>query len=574
MKLSKKKAITEEFDLPEIDDIPKKKVKILPILLGITIVLAGLIFGSVYLYQKGYYNDRWYENTKINDVDVSGQTLNDSKKKILEKMGNYALTIKGRNDGSLTIEGGEIEFYFSLTNDFNNLFKKQHEHFSLFPGKSNFSTTFNISYNTKKLRRILKKSDLKKGSASYPIQKPKSAKVKFSETKEKFICVKEVEGNKLIFKNFLSAVDEAIKNADTFIDITDIEKYPDIYRKPKITSNDPELKKKRKTLNYSALRYIIWNMGNGITEQITPAMLVKWSTYSDGKITFDDEKIKNWVESFCQKYKTTGKYRLVKMHDGKYVLVKPGDYGWQIDSTRALEQAKNAINKKISKASIRAYLKEPSEENKKTITFRKKVPYANTAFQKEFGENDTKNDVSEILSSLQPSPSPSAESSAAPSPSPSAEIPENEEKEDAGENSALGVSEEDITYDYDENNFTEVSLKDQMVYVIRDGKVAFSCKCISGRPTPDRSTKPGAYFIKEHQTYRVLRGANYSTPVTNWVRITWSGTGFHSAKWQRWRSWSPTYYLTRGSHGCLNLSIEDSKTIYDMVKYREAVFIY
>lgn len=544
MKRSKNKSVTEE---------PGRKIKILPIILVITIVLAALIFGTVFLYQKGYYTDRWYEHTKINDVDVSGQTLKDSKIMILNKMGNYALAIQGRNNGSMTINGGDIDFYFSLTDDFDVLFQKQHEHFSLFPKQSNFSTKYIIDYDEKKLTKLLKQSDLKKGSVSYPITKPKSAHVKFSEKKDRFICVKEVEGNKLIFNHFLSAVKETIESGEVNLDLTDTEKYPDIYRSPKTTSDDPVLKAKKRALNYSALRYVIWNMGKGVTEEITPALLAKWCTYESGTVTFDDQKITDWVENFCKKYKTTDKNRLVKMHDNKYVLVQPGDYGWQLDYEQVLSQAKGAIYKKIKKSVINAYLKDSSEENKQAITFRKKVPYTNTAFQKSISKPGIVPE--EII----------AENTA--------ETDSENTEETAGENGDESAY-ENLAYDYDEKNFTEVSLKEQMVYVIRDGKVAFSCRCISGRPTPERSTKPGAYFIKEHQTSRVLRGDDYVTPVTNWVRITWSGTGFHSANWQRWSSWSPTYYLTRGSHGCLNLSVEDSKTIYDMVKYREAVFIY
>lgn len=495
----------------------RKKVKVLPIILGITVVLAALIFGIIYLYQKGYYNDRWYQDTKINDVDVSGQTLEESRALILEKMGNYALVIKGRNNGSMTINGDDIDFNFSFTDDFDALFNKQHKSFSLFPKKKYYSTEFDISFDQKKLRKLIKSSVFVKGDFSYPIIMPKSATVQFSQEKERYECVKEVLGNKLITSSFIDVVKNTIEKGKINLDIADEETYPDIYRNPKVTSDDPDLKKKVKALNYTGLRYIIWNMGKGVTEQITPTELSEWSTYEDGEVTFDEEKIKEWVENFCKKYKTTDKDREFKTHNNKIITVKAGDYGWQIDYEKALNQAMTAINKKIRKKDIKAYLKDSSEENKKPLTFRKKVPYANTAFRKDY---------------------------------------------------------EDYMYDWDPDNYTEISLKEQMVYVIREGKVAFSCRCISGRPTPERSTKPGVFFVKEHQPSRVLVGDDYRTPVTNWVRITWTGTGFHSANWQRWGSWSPDYYKTRGSHGCLNLSTEDSKTIYEMVKYKEAVFIY
>ena len=141
-------------------------------------------------------------------------------------------------------------------------------------------------------------------------------------------------------------------------------------------------------------------------------------------------------------------------------------------------------------------------------------------------------------------------------------------------NTAFQMDLEDKTNDWDTENFTEISLKDQKVYVWRDGKVVFKCETISGKPVEGRQTRTGMYFIKEHQPYRVLVGDDYRTPVTNWVRIMWTGTGFHAAPWQPWSRWSKDFYKTRGSHGCLNLSPENSKKIYDLTKYQEAVFIY
>jgi lipoprotein-anchoring transpeptidase ErfK/SrfK len=133
---------------------------------------------------------------------------------------------------------------------------------------------------------------------------------------------------------------------------------------------------------------------------------------------------------------------------------------------------------------------------------------------------------------------------------------------------------EDPIRDYDEKNFAEVDLGEQQVYIFRDGKLAFQCNCISGRPTGKRKTRPGTFFIKEKQYYRVLKGDDYETPVNYWVRISYSGVGFHAAPWQGWGSWSPTYYIYGGSHGCINLSTTNAKTVYELVQSGEAVFMH
>ena len=51
--------------------------------LGITLTAAVLIVAGVIFYQKAHYKNRWYKNTSINGVDVSGQTLEKSKEKLL-----------------------------------------------------------------------------------------------------------------------------------------------------------------------------------------------------------------------------------------------------------------------------------------------------------------------------------------------------------------------------------------------------------------------------------------------------------------------------------------------------------
>ena len=141
-------------------------------------------------------------------------------------------------------------------------------------------------------------------------------------------------------------------------------------------------------------------------------------------------------------------------------------------------------------------------------------------------------------------------------------------------NTAFRKDYKNFINDWDPENYIEISIQEQKVYVIRNGKVAFSCRCITGLPVEGRSTPTGAFFIKEHREAYTLTGADYSTPVTNWVRITWTGTGFHPATWQPWSRWTKDLYKTRGSHGCINLAVADAAKIYKMSKYREATFIH
>lgn len=489
------------------------------------LIVAILSFAAYLLYQKIYYGSRWYQGTIVNDVDLSGQTLEESKETIRSLHQNYVLRISGRDDGSMEIVGEDINYDFGISSDFDALFDRQHEAIQIIPQKNEYQDIeYTVSYDEKKLKKILQESKLVQGSNDYQIVKPVSAHVEFSQEEQKYVLVEEILGNKLILDDFIEAVDHVLCQARTEMDLTDSD-HVSVYKAPKVLSNDEELQKELQAYNYAALRYIVWNMEDGVQEQITPVELSQWIRYDNGSVKYDNDAIQKWVESFCLKYKTVGRNRKITSHNGKQVEIPGGDYGWQLNYEETLKQAKKAVKVSIDSEAVDAYLENPTEENRKALTLKRKVQYANKAFQMDYlKEGQSGNDF--------------------------------------------------YPQDWDTENYTEVCLEHQKVYVFRKGKVKFSCKCITGRPVEGRTTPLGAFFVKEHKEDNVLTGEDYETPVKNWVRITWSGTGFHSATWQPWSRWTKDLYKTKGSHGCVNLSLEDSKKIYDLVPYREAVFIH
>ena len=74
-----------------------KKNWLLRIILGIAGVLVVAVV-AVLIWQKGYYGGRWYGGTTINGVDVSKQTLAQSKQKLIDALdqGEY-VTVTGRS---------------------------------------------------------------------------------------------------------------------------------------------------------------------------------------------------------------------------------------------------------------------------------------------------------------------------------------------------------------------------------------------------------------------------------------------------------------------------------------------
>lgn len=481
-------------------------------------VLIVLVLAFI-LGLRIYYSSHWYPNTWIGNRDVSGMSCEESTELMNYVYDNYQLNISGRNNATQTITQGQINYQADIQNSVQEQFDTQHASFPLFSfgRKKQIRLTLNAAYDKQKLSQLLRQSVLYMGSESNPIVKPVDANVVFSKEKQYLVVEEEVRGNTLNLAAFIQAVQTALDTGYEKLDLTDESQNPDVYKKPRIYSTDKMLQEKAAACNAAALRWFTWKIDKNVSESVGPQKIYSWCRYNNGKVTYKKTEIQNWVEKICLKYKTVGITRTFKNHAGKKIKVAGGDYGWAFNYETMLKQLNAFLKKKVNPALQQSYMENPDEKHKKALTVSKKPKFLNTAFQYDY---------------------------------------------------------ENKANDWDTKNFTEISLSDQKVYVWRHGKVVFKCRTISGRPVPDRETRKGAYFIKEHQPHRVLKGDDYETPVDNWVRIMWTGTGFHAAPWQPWYSWSKTTYLTRGSHGCLNLSVEDSKKIYKLTKYMEMVFIY
>ncbi len=120
------------------------------------------------------------------------------------------------------------------------------------------------------------------------------------------------------------------------------------------------------------------------------------------------------------------------------------------------------------------------------------------------------------------------------------------------------------------NTYVELNLTSQHVYFVQDGVAIFEADVVTGLPNGSYDTPQGVYYILEKMLDKTLRGEiqsnglpEYETPVDYWMRITWTGIGFHDATWQS--AFGGTRYLTYGSHGCINMSLSDAATLYDLV---------
>lgn len=122
------------------------------------------------------------------------------------------------------------------------------------------------------------------------------------------------------------------------------------------------------------------------------------------------------------------------------------------------------------------------------------------------------------------------------------------------------------------STYLEVDLSAQHMWFIVDGGVALETDVVTGVPIPSKETTQGVWFVKEMQQNKTLVGEvqpdtgkpEYETMVSYWMRITWSGIGFHDATWQP--GFGGTLYADGlGSHGCINMPYDQAAALYSML---------
>ncbi len=481
------------------------------ICLSLVIAIIMLLFIIIILY-----SDKFYPNTTIGGIDVSNMTLSQAKEAVQTDLKNHVLVINGRNNAKYELRGTDIDLTANYEKQVENCFKKTHGIFSFYKiiSGEDFDVNFDVSYNKEAFKDNLSHSFLITGD-QYTITAPENAHVEYDKKTQSGKIVKEKQGNQLNQEKFYNYVEKSIRQLKTKINLDKAN----VYLKPKYTQNDSAVIKELNQYNNYLYRWIRYDMTEKHYETITPKDIKDWLVINnDATVSIDQEKMSQWVEKFCLKYKTVGKTRKFKSHTGEVLEVSGGDYGWQIDYSQTVDQVYKALSKKNSQSDVDAYIKNKNKTNKKKLIKELEPIYKNKGYKMNF---------------------------------------------------------DNPVDDYNTQTYSEVDISEQMVYVFQNGQVVYSAKCVTGLPSdPSRATKTGCWYIKDKKLEYTLTGADYTTPTKYWVRITWTGTGYHYMNRSDWSKWSPDLYKTRGSHGCINLQLEDVKNIYNLVSMKDMVFIH
>lgn len=356
-------AVQAEAEKPS-DDKPKKKKKTGLYIAGglLLAVIAGCGIWAWNFWKTNSAKTTFLDRTWLYGEDISGRTPEDIAAEILKKEDKIKITLT--EEGKVSAEGSAKDFGLTLdkkalTDSIESAQKAQ---------TSNVSTVFGSLYkdypittaeawklDESVLNEKIRTQNLKvKRAASF------DAYLDFDEEKNCALIVPEIYGNRFDKKTFEAYMKDALLADFGNVVLSEDSKYTiefpeELYVKPKVTKEDPELNRLCDSYNEFAGTDITYTFGEE-EQKITFKEICDMCEVNGTKATLSEEAVAAYVSQLAEKYDTRGIARTYTSHDGYETefAASQVEYGYTIDQEAETEQLYAEImdHEKVSREPI------------------------------------------------------------------------------------------------------------------------------------------------------------------------------------------------------------------------------
>lgn len=441
-----------------------KKKKILIASGAVVGVLGGLYIGT-----SVYFMNHFFPGSKINDVKVAGNSIEEAQKKVDERLSEYVLTIIERDGTTDTISAKDIDLAIEWKGQTAEFIKGQNGFTwveKLFKPKK-YSLEMDLTYDEEKLNEKI--NTLSCMAEEKQIQ-PINATISAYDASNGFSLVPSVKGTAINKEVLDATVKEYLLEMKSELVLEDAL----CYNQPEITDDNAPLLEAIEALNKYRATVLTYKVGSS-TQVLDASTFASWFTFvfeereenkqiavADAaasvdwlkanetfKVDIDDTALTNYVKSLESTYNTAYKSKKLKTSYGSEVTISSGHYGWKIN--RGTE--KQAIKDNI-------FAGEPITRD---------LNYSQKAH--------------------------------------------SHEGNDYG------------------NSYVEINLTAQHLFLYVDGKLVLESDFVSGKLSAGWDSPTGAYPLTYKERNATLRGDNYATPVDYWMPFA-GNVGMHDATWR------------------------------------------
>ena len=299
------------------------------IVMGIIISFCALLI--LYFGITMYFANHFYFGSTISCVNVSGKTVEEAEEQMITEVEEYKLELEERGNIKEEIKGSDIDLEYNSSGKVKELKEKQNPFgwiIRIFDKKDSKVEEV-VTYDEKLLQEALSKLSCLDSNNIIEPQNPS-----FQYKEDGYVIVEEVNGNKINKDILYDEVVNAVFKGEKTIDLESIG----CYEKTKYNSQSQEVIDTKDLLNKYIGSEITYSFGDK-TEFLNGAITNEWLKVDDGlQITFDEEKMKSYLDKLSSTYNTVGKERDFTTSLKTIKKVSGGDYGWLINKNEEIQE--------------------------------------------------------------------------------------------------------------------------------------------------------------------------------------------------------------------------------------------
>lgn len=315
------------------------------------LLLLFLVF--VYVLVGLSYRKKFFPNTWVNGIDVSGKTAEGAEAEVFSAMRSYSLTLYSRENPDEKIRGSEVGLSCQAEETLAALISEQNPlawGFHLMR-TDEYSSVAVAKPGEERLHALLETLPCMQEKF---FRNPVDAKISEYISGKGYTVTEEIPGTALN----RAMAEETIKSAlCTLRPELDLES-AEVYIEPQVFSDDPVLKRALAQANRCVSSQVFYGeQGQDIL--LDGEVISAWiKVREDGTFALDDEGISGFVSELSKRYDSCGEARLFKSSWGQEVTVEGGDYGWQIDKAAEAAWLRESLPRGIVISRMPVFLKQ------------------------------------------------------------------------------------------------------------------------------------------------------------------------------------------------------------------------
>lgn len=289
-------------------------------------IVSGILLGAVailYFLIGSSYRNVFFPGTIVNGINVSGLQPSEAMEAINTAAGEYVLTLTEEEDNTESVSGSSIGLQMTDDGALQAILDSQNMWMWGLESFHKKSYSLSIDYDEEKLRETVDSFSCMDQSKWIS---PENAYITY-EKGSGYQIMPETPGNEILEDALLEAVSKAVRNLDKNLSLAEA----DIYKLPKVSSDDPSLQEQLALLQSYSDMTVTYQFGSQ-TEVLDSDRISEWISVSkSGRRTIDREAVAEYVKELAKKYNTAYVPKTLDTSYGETVTIKNGYYGWLID---------------------------------------------------------------------------------------------------------------------------------------------------------------------------------------------------------------------------------------------------